>query len=449
MPASAVPTINAFQLLSALSSLRHNTPLYLLEITRKYGDFVRYKVGNVNAVVLNHPDAIKHILQDNHRNYTKDTIQYNALSKITGKGLLTADGDLWFRNRRLQQPAFVRPRLVRLDEVVIPAAQQMMEQWQTAMQRGEAVDIDAAMMRLALTVVGQAMFGVNLAEDATELTEATMTALDHIIYLTRNPISPPEWFPTAENRKFRTALTRLDAAIAALIARRRLAKEPKEDLLGMLLAAQTQADPPLTEQQLRDELITILVAGHETVASALTWSWYLLAKYPAEWQTLHHEVRAALQGSVPTVADLERLPFTAQVFDEALRLYPPAWLITRKAIAEDTIRGEIITPGTLIIISTYAIHRHPQFWRQPEQFVPARFAPSEENTRPRYAYIPFGGGPRLCIGNNFALTEARLVLAAVTQRFRLVLEQGQAVQMDALVTLRPHGGLPMKLQPVD
>jgi cytochrome P450 len=235
-----------------------------------------------------------------------------------------------------------------------------------------------------------------------------------------------------------------------MIAERQAAEDPGSDLLGMLLKARDpETGSAMTPEQVRDEVITILIAGHETVASALTWSWYLLAKHPAQWEQMHAEGKRVLGDEPPTTGDLADIPYTGQVFSEALRLYPPAWLITRKSIEADRIDNIDIQPGALIILSPYTIHRHPEFWQNPEEFNPERFSQGQEKSRPRFAYIPFGGGPRLCIGDQFAMIEAQLIMAMVTQRFRLELLPHRPVEADPLVTIRPKHGLPMKVVPLN
>ncbi len=440
---AAVPTITGPDLLPRLGQIRANTPAFLLDCAQQ-GDLVRFSVGNVQAFLVNRAEWVRYILQDNHRNYTKNTIQYNSLAQVTGRGLLTSDGELWFRNRRLQQPAFARSRLVALDGVVIPAVERMLEQWQAAAQRGETLDIDQEMMRLTLEVVGKALFSMDLSRSAQRLTQATLTALDHIVYQAQNLVTPPLWLPTPRNRRFRRALSDLNAAVYALMAERQAQMDAGEDMLGMLLKARDpETGAALSQQEVRDEVITLLIAGHETVASSLTWSWYLLARNPHVWQTLHQEV-AQLGNRLPMSADLAGLRWTGQVFNEALRLYPPAWLITRQSVEADELDGVVIPPRSLIILSPYVLHRHPAYWPNAEVFDPQRFAEEMEKGRPRYSFIPFGGGPRLCIGHQFAQIEAQLILAAVTQRVRLELLDEQAVSAAPLVTLRPTHGLHMR-----
>jgi cytochrome P450 len=389
---------------------------------------------------------VKHVLQDQNRRYSKNTVQYNALSTITGRGLLTSDGTFWLRQRRLAQPAFARPRLMALDQIIVPATRAMLERWETAAKAGQILDIDGEMMRLTLEIVGKALFSIDLSRDAARLTGAVLTALDHIIYRARYMIVPPDFVPTPRNLRFKRALRTLDEAVYALIAERRRMGQPGEDLLGMLLQARDEeTGQPMSDLHVRDEVLTMLIAGHETVASALTWTWYLLAGQPEARQRLRSEVECVLGGREPGVQDLAQLSYTGQVFAEALRLYPPAWVITRRAEEMDEIQGYSIPAGALVIMSPYVVHRSPDFWENPLAFLPTRFDVEREARQHRFAYIPFGGGPRLCIGSHFATLEATLIMAMVTQRFWLELGAEKPVEMDALVTLRPHGGMPMRL----
>jgi cytochrome P450 len=334
----------------------------------------------------------------------------------------------------------------------------MLERWEPYAATGEPLDIDVEMMQLALAILGQALFGTDLSGRAGELVRATLAALDHLIHRARNPLGAPAFIPTRRNRRFRAARQQLGQAADALIRERRQALANRgdsadtaqaADLLGTLVSARDETTGGrMDEQALRDEILTMLIAGHETVASALTWTWHLLAAHPEKALQMRAELSKVLGGRAPEVTDLPELPYTKMVFEEALRLYPPAWLITRKALAEDEIEcgGRYTIPaGSLVAISPYLIHRHPQFWENPEAFEPARFALERTAGRLRFAYIPFGGGPRLCIGDGFARLEAQLVLATVAQRFRLEALTGRPVVAEPLVTLRPRGGLPMRV----
>ncbi len=435
------------ELLRSLPGIQANPLEYLQQVTRRYGDFVRFKAGSVTAILLNDPQAVKHVLQDNHRNYSKDTIQYNALSAVTGRGLLTSDGDFWFRQRRLLQPYFTRQQMHNFGPAIRIAISNMVERWKPLADRGDTLDVDAEMMRVTLEIVGRALFSLDLSREAQALTGAVITCLDHIMHGARH-VSLPASIPTPRNVRFRRALASLDRAVHEIIQQRRDGT-PHNDLLDwMLQHLDESGESGMTLPQLRDEIITLLIAGHETVASALTWSCYLLAQNPSALARLRGELDAAMGGRAPDMADLPNLPYTRMAFDETLRLYPPAWLITRKAIAADEIAGNTIPAGTLVIIGTSAMHHHPRYWPDPDQFDPERFTPERSAGRPRFAYLPFGGGPRLCIGNHFALVEAPLILAAIYQQFHLELLPGHRVEADPLVTIRPRHGLPMKLERV-
>jgi len=434
------------EMLPKIRKIQSDAPGFLLELARQYGDVAHFPVGRLPVFIVNHPEGVKHVLQDQNRRYSKNTVQYNALSTITGRGLLTSDGAFWLRQRRLAQPAFARPRMMALDQIVVPATRAMLERWESAARAGATLDIDSEMMRLTLEIVGKALFSIDLSRDAARLTGAVLTALDHIIYRARYMLVPPDFVPTPRNLRFKRALRTLDDAVYAIIAERRRAGQPGEDLLGMLLQARDEdSGQPMSDLHVRDEVLTMLIAGHETVASALTWTWNLLAGQPQARQQMRSEVERVLGGREPGTQDLSQLTYTGQVFSEALRLYPPAWVITRRAEEADEISGYSIPAGGLVIMSPYVVHRRPDFWEDPLAFRPERFAPEHEKQQHRFAYLPFGGGPRLCIGSHFATVEATLIMAMITQRFALAMVPGAKVEMDALVTLRPHGGMPMRL----
>ncbi len=448
-PARFPPGPTPRELLPQIRRIQSDAPGFLLSLAKEYGDIAFFPVAKLPVYVVSHPDAIQQVLQNHHRSYSKNTIQYNSLATITGRGLLTSDGTFWLRQRRLAQPAFARSRMLALDSIIVPATQRMLEQWQINARTGQVIDVDAEMMRLTLEVVGKALFSIDLSQEASRLTAAVLTALDHIIYRARNLIVPPDSIPTPRNLRFKRALKTLNEAVYLLIAERRKQGVPGDDLLGMLLQARDEeTGEPMNDIQLRDEIITMLIAGHETVASALTWTWYLLANHPAERDCLHSEVTRVLGNRLPSSADLPALTYTAKIFSEALRLYPPAWVITRQVVEEDELLGYPVPPGALVILSPYVVHRLPDFWEDPEAFRPARFDSEGESKRHRFSYIPFGGGPRLCIGSGFATVEAQLIMAQITQQFRLELSPGERVQMDALVTLRPRHGLPMNVRKV-
>lgn len=446
---TSLPGPTGLALLRQSLSIQRDPLSFLLSCAQTYGDIVRFPIGNPAVLAVSDPEAVRHILQDNHHNYSKDTLQFNTLALVTGRGLLTSDGDFWLRQRRMMQPAFHRQRIAGFGAAMTAAAERRLALWE-ARPAGAPLDVDAEMMALALEVVGRTLFSADLGAEAHDLVRAVLTALDFIVYRAQTPLALPLWMPTPRHRGFQAALRQLDQAVARLTADRRAAlaagRPRPDDLLQMLLDARTEAGQPMTDRQLRDEIITLLIAGHETVASALTWAWHLLAANPIAEAALHRELLITLGGRTPGFDDLPRLPYTRAVFDEALRLYPPAWLITRKALAADLVGGHPIPAGALLIISPFVVHRRPAHWPQPEQFRPERFLGDQATTAPRFAYLPFGGGPRQCIGNVFALVEGTLVLATIAQRYRLRPAPGRAVRADPLVTLRPHGGLWMTLE---
>lgn len=444
-PNPDVPGPTNREMLPQIAKIQSDPLRFLCELSDRYGDVARFFVFRTPVYVLSHPDGVRHVLQDQHRRYSKDTVQYNSLASITGRGLLTNDGADWLRQRRLAQPAFARPRLLDLDRIVLPAVERLSQRWEQAASSGNGVDVDREMMRLTLEVVGKALFSIDLSDEAGELTQAVITTLDHIVHRVRTVIVPPEWVPTPQNRAFRRALKVLDDTVRRLMEARRARGEPGDDLLGMFLAARDEeTGKTMSDRQVRDEVMTMLVAGHETVASALTWTWMLLAQNPPARERLERELSTVLGGAMPSSAQIPALEVTGQTFHEALRLYPPAWVISRKAIEDDEVGGYPIPSGALVIISPYAVHRRLDLWPEPEAFRPERFAVQSTENRNRHAFIPFGAGPRLCIGNQFAQIEAVLILAALAQRFRLDLV-GPAPAVESLVTLRPHGGLPMRI----
>jgi cytochrome P450 len=348
------------------------------------------------------------------------------------------------------QPAFHRAVLDRFVTQLDVGINRLTSTWE-AQPNGTVVDVDSAMMRTALEVVGRALFSHDLSGDAARLVHAVLEALDVVVARARSPLPLPVDWPTPGNRRLSRSLQTLDDTVVAMLRERRRVDrqiadddQAPADLLGMLLAARDDiGGTGFDDRQLRDEIVTLIVAGHETVASALTWTWHLLAQNPDAEKRLHTELDEVLAGRHPTFADLERLPYTRQVIDEALRLYPPAWVISRRAVVDSELAGYSVPAGSYVFVSPYVLHRTPELWPEPNRFEPERFGPGFSIDR--FAYIPFGAGPNLCIGRDFALLEATLLVAAVAARFRLTSIPGADVQVDPLVTIRPRGGLPMVL----
>jgi cytochrome P450 len=425
--------------------IRADPLAFLMDASRRHGDTLAFRIGPVQTVLLRHPDAIKHVLVDNSQNFDKHTRGYDVLRQFLGNGLLTSGGDFWRRQRRIAQPAFHRKRIAGFADVMVAHTLDMLRRWDDVAALGHTVDLAHEMMSLTLRIVGKTMLSTDVLDSADEVGNA-VTVLNEWADAAIDSLLPLS-LPTPGTRRAREASRRLDRVIGDIVARRR-AGEQAEDLLAMLMEAKdAETGESMTDKQLRDEVMTMFLAGHETTANALAWTFYLLSTHPDVERRVRAELDAALAGTPPTMADLPRLPYLLQVIKEAMRLYPPAWMIDRNTVADDEIGGYRIRRGTLVLISPYVTHRHPGMWPNPEGFDPERFTPEAEESRPRYAYFPFGGGPRQCIGNAFAMMEAQLIVATVLQRFRPWLVPGHPVAPQTLITLRPRWGLRMGLMP--
>lgn len=436
-------------LLGSLGRVRVEPLRFFLEAWGEFGDVVRLRLGWFTAHLILHPEAVQQVLQENHRNYDKRTPGFNMIRLALGNGLLTSEGEFWRRQRRIAQPAFHKERLRHFGAVMTGLTEATVEGWRQPAARGETIDVAAEMMRLTLKIISRTMFSVELSAEVDVFGHSVQVAQQ---YLNRRLTSVSslvpmfERLPTRRNREFRRALGGGDALIRAQIEERRRSDARPSDLLTMLIEARDEeTGEGMTDQQLRDEIITIFSAGHETTANTLTWTWYLLSKHPEVRRRLSSELDRVLGGRVPVIDDLPRLEYATCVIKEAMRLYPPAWIISRRAVARDQLGGYDIPAGSLVLLSPWVTHRHSLFWDNPEGFEPERFEPARAAALPRYAYFPFGGGPRLCIGNNFAMMEAVLLLATVARRYRLDLDPGHPVDLNPLITLRPRHGVRMHL----
>jgi len=425
-----------------LPAVRRNPTAVFMDAARRYGEVVYFKIGPRRGYLVTNPADIRHVLQDNARNYHKSPL-YDKLRVLLGNGLLTSEGDFWLRQRRIAQPAFHRQRIAALAGVMADAARGAAGHWEAIAAAGRPVDVDEEMMRLTRTVVLRTLLGADLGPFSDRVDEAWKVLNEHIgdsfwsLGLT-------DWLPSARNRRFRAARAVLRGAVEHVIAERRRHPSDSADLLSMLMAARDEeTGEGMTDEQLRVEVTTFLLAGQETTSLALTWIWYLLSQNAAAQRRLESELDAALGGRPPDYADLVHLPYTRMVIDEAMRLYPPAWGFSREALGDDAVGGFRVPRGWLVFVIPYVLHRLPAFWENPDAFDPERFTPERIATRPKFVYLPFGAGPRQCIGNQFALIEAHLVLATLAQRYRLQLVPGHRVDPWPLITLRPRFGMPM------
>lgn len=435
--------------LGVLPAFRRDPLGLFLRAARDGGDVVPMRFGpNVNYLI-NHPDGIQHVLQRNNRNYTRQTYGNELLKLISGVNLFTSDGEYWLRQRRLMQPAFHRSRIAGFGKLMTQAACRALERWEPAVDRSKSIDMQAEMIRLTMEVVGQSLFSVDLSDDTSTLGQSFQTSMEYFNYRLNHLLYVPLFIPTPRNRALKAALQDVTDFTQAMIDERRRTGEHKDDLLSMLLEARYEdTGEAMTDEQIRSELAIMIGAGHETTANALTWTFYLLSEHPEVETALHQELDVRLQGRIPTMVDLPNLDLNRRVLDESMRLYPPAWSLSgRLALEDDVVCGVRIPAGAPLLISPYVTHRDPRFWPDPERFDPDRFRPGQAEDRHRFAYLPFGGGPRKCIGDYFALIEAQLVLATLLSRVQLRVQPGYEVVPEPLFALRIGGGLPMQVSP--
>ena len=433
--------------LSPLASLIYRpgggNPLdFFTNMARTYGDISSYRMAGEQLFFVNDPRLIRDILVTHTKNFTKSR-GLERSKRLLGEGLLTSEGAIHLRQRRLMQPAFHRDRIAGYGGLMVGYADRMRRGWTD----GATLDISREMNRLTLSIVGKTLFDVDVEQQAAEVGEA-LTAVMESFWMMMLPFADVlERLPVPKLRRARMARARLDAIIYRMIADRRASGRDHGDLLSMLLAAQDEEDGAgMTDQQVRDESMTIFLAGHETTANALMWTWYLLSSAPEVEAKLHAEVDRALQGRLPTMGDMASLPYVERVVTESMRMYPPAWIIGRRAIADYPL-GEYIAPArSIVVTSPYVMQRDPRFYADPERFDPDRWTPEFRAALPKFAYFPFGGGPRSCIGESFAWMELILLVATISQQWKLRLVPGHPVEPQPLITLRAKHGMRMTVE---
>ncbi|HEY1873425.1 MAG TPA: cytochrome P450 [Steroidobacteraceae bacterium] len=405
----------------------------MIELFARHGDTYRVFVPSRRSYtyVIHHPDDVKRVLVSNHRNYTKG-VGLDRVKILLGKGIMTSEGELWKRQRYMMQPLFHRRVITEFAGVIARANDRWIERWEGLAQRGELINLTDEMSELTLEIVLRSIFGRDLDRLSQQLGG-----------------NPFEVVTKEQSRdlqfayKFRS-LTKL---VAQLIAQRRAVAEDHFDYVAMLMNARDkESGEPMGERELIDEIMTLIVAGHETTASGLNWTWYLLSQHPQVEARLHAEIDAAAHVPAPTLSEMETLRYTRQIIDEALRLYPPGWLLSRRTIDADALGGYPVPAGTNVLLPLYLLHRHPHFWKNPEAFDPERFAPEHEAERPRFAYMPFAAGPRHCIGETFALYEMLVHLYKVARRYRLRYVPDKPLELEAQINLRTRYPLRMRLE---
>jgi cytochrome P450 len=435
--------------LIGLSLSMRNDPLGVMDgaFAQFGGEAVFLKLGPYRATLVRHPDLIKRVFIDNADNYTKQTRGYEKAKLVLGHGLVTSEGELWQRQRRIATPAFSRSRVTSFASTMVDATTAMLDEWRTRAREGTPIDVFAEMMRVTLHIAVQTLLGVGPSDELNRVSAAVSEVLERTNDIITNPLSPPVWTPLPKYRRFKTSLKILDDFVYSTIAAKRRTADPvarSTDLLSMLIDARDEATGEgMSDLQLRDEAVTILIAGHETTANVLSWALYLLGQHPEIQQQVRDEVSSVLHGVPPTADAVARLPLVAAVVNEAMRLYPPAWMLGRSAKADDTLGDFAVKAGQFVLVSPYITHRHPGLWDRPTEFDPTRFLNGRSDKLPKFSYLPFGGGQRFCIGSHFASIQASLMLATIIQRYELTPLANHVVKPYAMITLRPKWGIKM------
>lgn len=417
-----------------------------MDLARHYGDITEFRMGPRRCYFVRHPDAVKRIVVDNHAAYGKNTVGFDRMRTFMGNGLLTSQGEFWKRQRRIAQPAFHKKRLAGFADTMARMSVELADEWSRFVETEspEPFDVAREMVRLTLRIVANTVLSIEIEGKAQEdqLGDDVAALLHHFEQSVTQIIPIHEHLPTAQGRALRATIARFDELVYSTIEARRKAGSGGNDLLGMFMdATDVDTGEQMSDEHLRDEVLTMFLAGHETTANALAWTFHLLGRHRSVVARLQAEVDEVLGDRTPTLEDLSALTYTGQVLDEAMRIYPPAWLIARSVEREDVLCGHVVEAGSQVFYSPYVSHRDPRWWPDPERFDPERFAPEAVKGRPRYAYFPFSGGPRQCIGDNFAKMEGKIALAVLSRRFEVAPVPGHPVVREPSVTLRPRHGV--------
>jgi len=428
--------------LGILRQLRADRLGLMSEAVREYGDAVRVAIGPKKLYIFNHPDHAKHVLADNAANYHKG-IGYTEAKRALGDGLLTSEGALWKEQRRTIQPVFQHKRIAERADVIVDEALGLVERLRGHVGTGP-VDVLTEVTALTLGVLGDTLLDTDLS--AFDAVEHSFEAVqDQAMFEMETLGLVPRWLPLKGQRTFRAARAHLEQVVATLVAQRKAdPSRTGDDVLTRLIASTAQeTDKRVTDRRMRDELVTLLLAGHETTASTVGWTLHLVSRHPRVRERLHEEAVTVYTRRRPTYEDLPRLRYTNMVLQEAMRLYPPVWILPRRAVADDEVGGYHVPAGAEVLVCPYTLHRHPRYWPEPGRFDPGRFDPDMPVDRPRYAHIPFGGGPRFCVGNHLGMMEATFVISTLMRDLRLVGQPGFQVKPEPMMSLRLGGGLPM------
>jgi cytochrome P450 len=430
-------------LLGVMPEFNRDSLAFIERLARDYGDIVSTRFFYVPAYFLYHPDYIEQVLATNSRNFVKPlSFRTPFFQRLVGNGLLTSEGEFWRRQRRLAQPAFHRERINAYAHVMVKDTEEMLTAWRD----GEIRDTHRDMMRLTMEVVTHTLFNTNVSDDADKVARALGILVEPFGSQATLKWILDNRLPTLTNRRFHKVAAQLDEVVYRIISQRRASGDQDQgDLLSMLLQAHDEDGSQMTDQQLRDEVITLFLAGQETTALTLTWAWYLLAQHPEAEKKLWQELEEVLGGRAPEAEDFPKLKFTEMVAKEAMRLYPPAYVVGREAVNECEIGGYHVPPKMQVFMAPWVVHRDPRFFDAPNEFRPERWTPEFISNLPKYAYFPFGGGPRVCIGNAFAMMEIVLLLATIARKYKLGLVTNKPVELQPAMSLRPRNGIRMRL----
>jgi cytochrome P450 len=433
--------------LGLLRKLRADRLGLMSEAVREYGDAVRVAIGPKKLYIFNHPDHAKHVLADNAANYHKG-IGYTEAKRALGDGLLTSEGALWTEQRRTIRPVFQHKRIAAQADVIVDEALGLVERLRAHQGTGRPVDVLPEITALTLGVLGSTLLATDLG-GFTSLGHSFEAVQDQAMFEMETLGLVPQWLPLRHQRRFRTARADLERIVDTLVTRRTAhPSQAGDDVLTRLIASTgRERDRAVADRRMRDELVTLLLAGHETTASTVGWTLHLVSRHPEVRDRLHEEAVAVYGGHRPTYEDLTRLRYTNMVLQETMRLFPPVWILTRRAVADDVVGGYRVPAGAEVLICPYTLHRHPRYWVDPERFAPERFDPDVPSNRPRYAHIPFGAGPRFCVGNHLGLMEATFIVSTLMRDLRLSTPPGLRVTPEPMLSLRLGGGLPMTVQP--
>ena len=437
-----IPYVRGYPFVGNIPELTKDRLKFLARMTR-VSDVCGCHLGPFSTILFNKAEYAHAILVEHASDFYKGRLMHRVFdSSFSGKqGVFISEGEFHRRQRKLMSPPFQPRHIASYADTMVGYTEQLLQEWRD----GETIDVNQEMTKVTMSIIGKILFDADVFTEADELGEAVTITLENAVYRFTHLLAPPLNWPTPRNIRVRAAGELLRERIQHMIDERRQSGKERNDFLSILLHARYEDGGAMDDEQLMEECLTLFAAGHETTATTLTWAWHLLCQHPDAYRKVQQEVDSVLQGRTPTYADVEHLPYCLQVFKEAMRLYPAAYSIAREALHDVDINGYVVPKGHIVLISPYTLHRKPEYFAEPEKFVPERFAPEREKQIPRYAYLPFGAGPRICIGNYFATMEGHLLLAMLAQKVVFTLEPGQTIEPDLNhhLTMRPGGKVNM------